>query len=95
MYTEAMSIIQNQSTAVLGRWTGEGTSNNIPRAIYGDPNQNSRVSDRYIEDGSYLKIKNINLSYTLPKTVFGQNFNSVKIFVSAQNLCHLDEIFGF
>ena len=95
MYTEAMSIIQNQSSAVLGRWTGEGTSNNIPRAIYGDPNQNSRVSDRYIEDGSYLKIKNINLSYTLPKTVFGQNFNSVKIFVSAQNLVTWTKYSGF
>ena len=95
MYTEAMSIIQNQSTAVLGRWTGEGTSNNIPRAIYGDPNQNSRVSDRYIEDGSYLKIKNINLSYTLPKDVFGQNFNSVKIFVSAQNLVTWTKYSGF
>ena len=95
MYTEAMSIIQNQSTAVLGRWTGEGTSNSIPRAIYGDPNQNSRVSDRYIEDGSYLKIKNINLSYTLPKDVFGQNFNSVKIFVSAQNLVTWTKYSGF
>ena len=95
MYTEAMSIIQNQSSAVLGRWTGEGTSNNIPRAIYGDPNQNSRVSDRYIEDGSYLKIKNINLSYTLPKDVFGQNFNSVKIFVSAQNLVTWTKYSGF
>ena len=95
MYTEAMSIIQNQSTAVLGRWTGEGTSNNIPRAIYGDPNQNSRVSDRYIEDGSYIKIKNVNLSYTLPKTVFGQNFNSVKIFVSAQNLVTWTKYSGF
>ena len=95
MYTEAMSIIQNQSTAVLGRWTGEGTSNNIPRAIYGDPNQNSRVSDRYIEDGSYIKIKNVNLGYTLPKTVFGQNFNSVKIFVSAQNLVTWTKYSGF
>ena len=95
MYTEAMSIIQNQSTAVLGRWTGEGTSNNIPRAIYGDPNQNSRVSDRYIEDGSYIKIKNVNLGYTLPKTVFGQNFNSVKIFVSAQSLVTWTKYSGF
>ena len=89
------NALQNQSTAVLARWTGEGTSNNIPRAIYGDPNQNSRVSDRYIEDGSYLKIKNINLSYTLPKAVFGQNFNSVKIFVSAQNLVTWTKYSGF
>lgn len=95
MYTESMSIITNQNASVLTRWNGEGTSNTMPRAIYGDPNQNSRVSDRYIEDGSYLKIKNINLSYTLPKAVFGQNFNSVKIFVSAQNLVTWTKYSGF
>ena len=53
------------------------------------------VIDIYIEDGSYIKIKNINLSYTLPKDVFGQNFNSVKIFVSAQNLVTWTKYSGF
>ncbi len=95
MYTESMSIIANQSTAVLDRWTGEGTSNSMPRAIFGDPNQNTRVSDRFVEDGSYIKLKNINLSYTLPKGVFGQNFNSVKIFTSAQNLVTWTKYSGF
>lgn len=95
MYTESMSVIQNQSTAVLGRWTGAGTSNDMPRAIFGDPNQNSRVSDRYVEDGSYVKLKNINLSYTLPKGVFGENFKMVKIFVSAQNLVTWTKYSGF
>ena len=95
MYTEAMSIIHNQSTAVLTRWTGEGTSNSTPRAIYSDPNQNARVSDRFIEDGSYLKVKNINLSYTLPKGAFGENFNLVKLFVSAQNLLTFTSYSGF
>lgn len=95
MYTETMSIIHNQSTAVLTRWTGEGTSNSTPRAIYSDPNQNARVSDRFIEDGSYLKVKNINLSYTLPKGAFGENFNLVKLFVSAQNLLTFTSYSGF
>ncbi|WP_312825036.1 TonB-dependent receptor [Epilithonimonas sp.] len=95
MYTESMSVINNQNASVLGRWTGEGTSNSMPRAIYGDPNQNSRVSDRYIEDGSYIKIKNINLSYTLPKGAFGQNFSLIKIFVSAQNLVTWTKYTGF
>jgi TonB-linked SusC/RagA family outer membrane protein len=95
MYTESMSVINNQNASVLGRWTGEGTSNSMPRAIYGDPNQNSRVSDRYIEDGSYIKIKNINLSYTLPKGAFGQNFSLIKVFVSAQNLVTWTKYSGF
>ncbi|WP_083206649.1 MULTISPECIES: SusC/RagA family TonB-linked outer membrane protein [unclassified Chryseobacterium] len=95
MYTESMSVIQNQSTSVLGRWNGEGSSNSMPRAIFGDPNQNSRVSDRYIEDGSYIKLKNINLSYTLPKGIFGENLKLVKIFVSAQNLLTWTKYSGF
>ncbi len=95
MYTENMAIITNQSTAVLNRWTGEGTSFTMPRAIYGDPNQNSRVSDRYIEDGSYVKIKNVMLSYTLPKGVFGENFKLIKIFASAQNLVTWTKYGGF
>ena len=95
MYTEAMSVIQNQSIAVLGRWTGEGTSYTMPRAVFGDPNQNSRVSDRYVEDGSYIKVKNINLSYTLPKGVFGENLNMVKVFLSAQNLITWTKYSGF
>lgn len=95
IYTESMSIIQNQSTAVLGRWNGEGSSTNMPRAVYSDPNQNSRVSDRFIEDGSYLKIKNINLGYTFPKGTFGGNFNSMKIYLSAQNLVTWTNYSGF
>ena len=62
-----MAAAYNQTTAVLNRWTGEGTSNSMPRAIWGDPNQNCRVSDRFVENGSYLRLKNITLSYTLPK----------------------------
>lgn len=95
MYTESMSVIQNQSTAVLARWTGEGTSYSMPRAVFGDPNQNTRVSDRYVEDGSYIKVKNINLSYTLPKGVFGENLNMVKVFLSAQNLITWTKYSGF
>lgn len=71
---EGMAAAYNQTTAVLNRWTGEGTSNSMPRAIWGDPNQNCRVSDRFVENGSYLRLKNITLSYTLPKK-WMQRFN--------------------
>jgi len=95
MDTEGMSVINNQSISVLNRWNGEGTSNTMPRAIFGDPNQNGRVSDRFVEDGSYVKLKNVNLSYSLPKGVFGENVRSVKVFISGQNLVTWTDYTGF
>ena len=62
-----MAAAYNQTTAVLNRWTGEGTSYSMPRAIWGDPNQNCRVSDRFVENGSHLRLKKPTLSYTLAK----------------------------
>ncbi len=63
---EAGSNLHNQSSAMLTRWTAEGQQTSSPKAMYGDPMGNSRFSDRWIEDGSYLKIKSIQLSYELP-----------------------------
>lgn len=62
-----MAGAANQTTAVLNRWTGEGTSYVMPRAVLNDPAKNNRVSDRWVEDGSYLRIKNITLGYNFPK----------------------------
>ncbi|UZD39933.1 SusC/RagA family TonB-linked outer membrane protein [Capnocytophaga ochracea] len=87
IWQEGMSVPQNQIAKVKDRWTGEGTSNSIPRAIYGDPNQNARHSTRFVEDGSYLRIKNVTLGYTLPKEVT-QKFHTdmLRIYLSCQNL---------
>lgn len=95
VYTEAMSVINNQSTAVLNRWNGEGSSYTMPRAIKDDPNRNTRVSDRFLENGSYLKLKNINLSYRLPEDTFGNAIRSAKVYVSAQNLFTITKYKGF
>ena len=96
LYNEAMSITTNQSTAVLGRWTGPGTSNSMPRAVYGDPNNNNRASSRYIEDGSYLRIKNVSLTYNIP-TDFGKDkvFDYAKVYLSGQNLFTFTKYNGF
>ena len=63
---EAGSTIHNQTTAMLTRWNAEGQQTSVPRAVYGDPMGNSRFSDRWIEDGSYLKLKSVQISYDLP-----------------------------
>ena len=63
---ESGSDTYNQSTAMIKRWRANGQVTDIPRATYGDPMGNARFSDRWIEDGSYLKWKSLSLSYDLP-----------------------------
>jgi TonB-dependent starch-binding outer membrane protein SusC len=61
-----MTSGNNQLTTVLNRWRGEGTSNTIPRASVDDPNGNNRYSDRWIEKGNFMRIKNFQIGYTIP-----------------------------
>ncbi|MEO8110097.1 MAG: TonB-dependent receptor [Ginsengibacter sp.] len=96
IYQEGMAVAQNQTTAVLDRWTGEGTSNTIPRAVFNDPNKNTRVSNRFIEDGSYLKIKNVAIGYTLPASLIQRiKMASARIYISCQNLATFTKYTGF
>ena len=93
---EGMAAAYNQTTAVLNRWTGEGTSNSMPRAIWGDPNQNCRVSDRFVENGSYLRLKNITLSYTLPKKWMQKiQLENARISFSCENVATITGYSGF
>jgi hypothetical protein len=96
IYQEGMAVAQNQTTAVLDRWRGEGTSNSMPRAVFNDPNKNTRVSDRFIEDGSYLRIKNVTLGYTLPRSIAQKaKMTSARIYLSCQNLVTFTNYTGF
>lgn len=81
---ESGKNFRNQSSAMLNRWTSEGQNTLQPRVAYGDPMGNSRFSDRWIEDGSYLKLKNITLSYNLP--IGTKALESVEIWASGSNL---------
>jgi TonB-linked SusC/RagA family outer membrane protein len=79
----------NMSEAAKNRWTGPGTSDRIPRLTSSDPNQNSRISDFYVEDGSYLRLKNARLGYSVPSGLLnglGAGLNRVSLYVSAKNL---------
>lgn len=93
---EGMYTVRNQTKKVLNRWTGEGTSNSMPRAIYSDPNKNTRASNRFIEDGSYLRLKNLTLGYTLPQSFIKKaSISSLRFYMSAQNLLTLTKYSGF
>ena len=82
----------NQTTAVTHRWQTEGQLTDVPRATFQDPMGNARFSDRWIEDGSYLKLKTVTLSYTLPmSTTFLQGF---QFWIQANNLLTFSHYLG-
>ncbi|MBN2610756.1 MAG: SusC/RagA family TonB-linked outer membrane protein [Bacteroidales bacterium] len=84
--------IINQTTAMLNRWGYQGHVTNQPRAVYGDPMGNSRFSDRWIEDGSYLRLKSLSVNYQVPlKKRYIQGLN---IWASATNLFTLTNYLG-
>lgn len=90
---ESMSGFENQSTATLRRWQIDGQETDMPTAVWGDPMGNNRFSDRWIEDGSYVRLKRITLEINLNKWLKSKN-NSV-FYISGINLFTLDNYLGY
>ena len=85
----------NLPSYMLNRWTGPGTSNKYPRFVVGDAT-NWQSSDLYITDGSYLRLKNIQLGYTLPANLTRRIFvNKLRLFVAAENLITFTKYAGY
>ena len=82
----------NQTTAMTNRWRAEGQHTDIPRAVYGDPMGNSRFSDRWIEDGSYLRLKTVRLNYRVP--VSYSWLQGLSVWAEANNLLTLTRYLG-
>lgn len=87
----------NKYRAVLARWTGAGSTNDArnPRYSFTDANSNIRVSDRYVEDGSFVKIKNLQLGYTFPASVTKKIFNKLRIYAQVKNAFVFTKYSGF
>ena len=93
---EGMASAHNQTASVRYRWMGYGTSTVVPRAVFGDPNHNARISDRFVEDGSYLRLKNITLSYRLPSRWTEKiHVENARIYLSCENAATLTKYSGF
>jgi hypothetical protein len=86
----------NRSRMVLARWTGEGTTNDPrnPRYSFTDANSNIRVSDRYVQDGSFIKLKNIQLGYTLPASSLNNLCKSLRVYFQVRNAITLTKYTG-
>lgn len=89
---ESGSRFYNQTTAMLSRWTHEGQITNIPKVSYLDEHGNSRFSDRWIEDGSYLRLKNVTLSYYFP--INNTFLQGLTIWGAANNLFTITKYLG-
>ena len=86
----------NRPSWMLGRWIGEGTSNSIPRMTAVNANRNWRSSDLYIKDGSYIRLKTLQLGYTLPTQWMKKvSVQKLRVYVSAENLLTLTKYDGF
>jgi TonB-linked SusC/RagA family outer membrane protein len=89
-------IGSNKLTTTFNRWRGEGTSNTMPRAIDSDPAQNGRFSNLWVEDAGFLRLKNIQIGYSLPQAFMARTgaFKSARIYVGATNLFTITKYTG-
>ena len=94
---ERNANFSNKYRGVLARWTGPGTTNDArnPRYSFTDANSNIRVSDRYVEDGSFIKLKNIQLGYTFPASVTKKIFSRLRIYAQVKNAFTLTKYTGY
>lgn len=89
---ESMSGYENQSKAVLNRWQTDGQQTTMPKATWGDPMGNARFSDRWIEDGSYLRLKDLTISYAFTK--LPEAIKSARLFITGENLLTFTNYMG-
>jgi len=92
MLLESGSRFMNQTVALTNRWSTEGQVTDVPKITYEDPHGNSRFSDRWIEDGSYVRLKNITLSYKIPMAT--TYLQGITIWGSANNLFTISKYLG-
>jgi len=100
IFTEGMWEPRNQSATVLKRWTTPGQITNVPREDLtnpnGDPHDNSLISSRYVENGSYLRIKSLSLAYNLPEQFLNKlRISRLRLYATAENLLTFTKYSGF
>ena len=90
---ERMADLSNQSSNVLQRWQFEGDITDVPRALWNDPVGNSDFSSRWIEDGSFIRLKYLTLSYSIPGKFLV--FKNADFYITATNLITFDKYLGY
>lgn len=84
---QRMDQVFNYGKDALNAWTPENTDTDVPRAVQGDPNKNNRVSDRYVENGDYLRLNNLQLGYNLPaSTCHSLGISNLRVYIGGERL---------
>ena len=95
-YERSDITFTNYQTFWLDRWTPESPSNELPRLVSTDPNNNQRPSDFYLEDGSFLRLRNLQVGYSFPQTVLDRvNLKGLRVYLTANNLLTITDYRGF
>ena len=82
-----MNSASNMMTSTLKAWKPENKSNKLPRAIYQDPNGNMKESTRYLEKGNFVKLRQLQIGYTLPKSLTMKAYiEHLRFYISGENL---------
>jgi hypothetical protein len=91
---ESESGVNNQLQSVINRWRAPGQVTNTPKATWGDPIGNSSFSDRWIEDGSFIRLKMVSLSYNLPLKA-DNKIKYITVYVTGNNLLTFSKYLGY
>ena len=93
---EGMAGLSNQAVIVADRYTNDNPSQTVPRATGSDPNNNRRISDRYVEDASFIRLRSLTLGYNFPSTwLAGLGIRTVRLYAGAQNLFTISNYSGY
>ncbi len=98
VFTEGVNRFNsNQAATVIDRYSASNPNGSLPRYSDGDRNGNNRVSDRFIEDGSYLRIQSVTLGCTLPSDLFGNKniFDRIRVYTTLQNIYTFTNYSGY
>jgi len=93
-WTQGMTRVFNGEEVLINRWTPTNTTTDVPRAVSGDPNRNARASDRFLDDGDFVRLKNVTLGYTF-NTGATNWLSRLRVYVSAQNLLTWTQYDGY
>lgn len=86
----------NVSSDLVNAWTPQNTNTNIPRNAFGDPNNNIRPSSYFLEDGSYLRLKNLQIGYSIPESAISKiPVSRIRVYATANNLFTITDYSGF
>jgi hypothetical protein len=91
-FLESLNGEHNQMATTLSRWTGEGTSYTMPRAVRDNPNDNTRPSTRFVDNAAYLRLQNLQIGYTFPVSLVSRvNIRKLRVYFNGQNLFTLTD----